>query len=161
MKQSLSLLLLATFACVAPGLAQQTAEDAANAGFLKRPKPSPSVAATTAHLNKPLEASLSDSGKGKSSAPSMESFPATTEKIYVNFTHEGATKGQKLQVAWIADDAKGLAKHKTLTTSSGTLPGPGATGSYYLPGKGLPTGKYRVDVSEDGKVVKSLKFAVK
>ena len=157
MKPLLPLLVLATLAAVASSRGQASLGDETT--LLKRPTP-PSAATASSGPKKPLEASLSSEEKGKSSASSTTSFPTSTPKVYVHFTDEGATKGEKLRVTWIAEAAKGFPKDKKLTENAGTLPGPGTFGTYYLPVKGLPAGKYRMDLSENDKLAKSIAFTI-
>ena len=160
MKRFSLLLLVATFAAVASTQAQ--VQDATVSSGIHRATPSPSPGAQTATAGpaKPFEASLTADAKAKSSASSVGSFPASTQKIYMHFEDDAAKKGDKIRVVWTAEDAKPYPKNKKVTENSGSLPGPNAIGSYYLPADGLPVGRYNVAVSVNDKVLKTFNFTV-
>lgn len=174
MKRSI-LLLIFTFAALASSHAQKNApirnaptgnsatDEAVNSmGGIRRPTPAPTPTAAQAAAGpkKPLEALLTNQDKGKTP---VSSFTASTPKIYLVYTDESATKGDKLRVVWVAEDVPAFAsKNKKLTEGSTILPGAGAYGQFYLPSSsgGFPAGKYRADLYQGAKVSKSLKFTV-
>ena len=173
MKLIPSLLLLATLAVVTPLAAQQTpgttpspgsnaTDDVVNTmSGIKRPTQKPATTAVTSSgPKKGLEANLSRDEKGKEAT---STFAASTPKIYLHFTDDSATKGEKLKAVWIAESAVGIStKNKKLTEVSETLPGPGAVGSFNLPAanNGFPVGKYRVELFEGSKLARTLKFTI-
>lgn len=152
------LLLAATCAFTHSGQAQANFDSPSSGIRRPTPTPGPGVA-SAADLKKPFEASLSSDAKAKSSDKSVTSFSSSTEKIYVHF-FDNATKGDKIQVTWVALDAKPYPKNKKVTSNSSVMPGPGTIGSYYLPAKDLPVGKYAAQVTINGKPVKTLNFTV-
>jgi hypothetical protein len=124
---------------------------------IRRPTPAPGSSVAS---GKPLAASLATDAKGNSPTTN---FPSTIPKIYLAWTDGTGTKGEKLRVVWIAEDAAGIStKNKKLTEGSETLPGPGSVGTFYLPAPkgGFPVGKYRVEMYEDSKLAKTLRFSV-
>ena len=174
MQRPILLLIVSTFAATVSGRAQQSqsilntssGNNAASTvnvtSGIRRPTPAPTAAAAQAVSGpkKPLQALLTKEDKGK--AP-VSSFASSTPKIYLEWNDESATKGEKLRVVWIAEDAAAFAgKNKKLSEDTTTLPGAGAYGQFYLssPAGGFPVGKYRADLYEDTKVSKSLKFTV-
>lgn len=170
MKPLISLLCLATFTVVTSVRAQSglpptggsSTDDAVGSiSTIKRPttKAAPAAAATTGP-KKGLEANLSKDEKGKEAA---STFAAATPKIYVHFTDDSATKGEKLKAVWIAENVAGVStKNKKVTEGTEVMPGPGATGAFNMvsAGSGFPVGKYRVELYEGSKLAKSLKFTV-
>jgi hypothetical protein len=172
MKRFTFLLLLATFATMASAEAQMngvtpsqtpagdSATDAAVAAMSTIKRPRADTPAPASGPAKPLEASLSKDEKGQSTTTT---FASDSPKIYLQWSDAGATKGEKLRVVWIAESTAGSStKNKKLTESAGTLPGPGSYGSFFLkePAGGFAVGKYRVDLYENAKLAKTLKFTV-
>lgn len=165
---TLLLALLAAFTAPVAS-AQVTDNDTYPPGFLrKKPAatPSPSPGAPTVAKKsgppKPLEAALAKDNKGTSKTTS---FGTKDPSIFVVLSGGDTAKGDKVKVAWIAEDVAGMSsKNKKLTESTQTSLGAGtAFGSYHIDaGKdGFPAGKYRADLSVNGKVIKSLPFTVK
>jgi hypothetical protein len=144
----------------APPTGSAPADDMTSISGIRRPSSFNAASATPAAAapGKPLEAHLARDDKGKSPA---SAFPGATPKIYLAWTDGTATKGTKLRVVWIVDDAGAkFSKHKTLYENTMTLPGPVA-GVFYLPAGGkLPPGKYHVQLFEDGKLAKTMLFTV-
>ena len=128
-------------------------------GFL-RPKstPGPSVApgVKAKGPKQPLTATL---GKDNSGKGSTTTFASSDPKIYLVWKAETGTKGEKVHISWYSEGAKS----KKLTDATQTVPGDGSiSGSSYIekPAGGFPAGKYRVDVSDDGKPANSIRFTV-
>ena len=163
MKLFASLLFLAAFAVAVPVHGQDpTADDLYSISGIKRPtaSPTPAGAAKTAPgPKKPLDAMLCKDKDGKSAAMTF----APSETVYLHYMNDSATKGDKLRVSWVAEDAAGLSKNKKLTENTQVMPGPGVAGNFYLPpaAGGFPVGKYHVDLYNGDKLAKSLKFTVK
>lgn len=133
-------------------------------GMLHRPTPKPeaSPAASNPKTKQPLTVSL---GKDNTGKENLTTFASSDPKIYLVWKAETGTKGEKVHTAWYAVDTGGaISKNKKLTENTQTIPGTGSvSASSYIekPAGGFPAGTYRVDVSDDGKLVKSLKFTVK
>lgn len=132
--------------------------------LLRRPTPTPAAASakTDPKEKKPLTATL---GKDNTGKESMTTFASSDPKIYLVWKAETGVKGEKVRVAWIAEDTGGtIPKNKKLTEGTQTIPATGsinATSFIEKPAGGFPAGKYRVDVYDDGKLAKSLKFTIK
>lgn len=129
--------------------------------LLHRPTPTPGPAATTSKEKKPITASLSKDEKGKEST---ETFSVGDPKIYLIWKDDTASKGDKVRVAWYAEETGGVFKKGSkLTEFTQTLPGPGSFGSSILPAPkgGFPAGTYRAEVYDGKTLAKSLKFTVK
>ena len=133
--------------------------DAPTGLFGHTPQPTPAKAAPPGE-KKPLEASLTRDDKGKEVTTA---FTTADAKVFLQWRDPSAAKGDKINVAWIAEDTHGVfPKNKKVTESSQTAAGPGAYGSLYItaPSGGLPPGKYRADVYDGSKLAKSVKFTV-
>ena len=130
---------------------------------IHRPTPTPApTGPVSAKDKKPLTATL---GKDKTGKGNLSAFATSDPTIYLVWKAETGTKGEKVHVAWYAVDTGGaISKNKKLSEGTQTIPGTGSvSGSSFIakPANGFPAGTYRADVSDDGKVVVSLKFTIK
>ena len=147
----------------APASQGQPAGFGAEDTLLHRPTPTPaaSVAPSASKTKQPLTATLGKDNTGKAN---LTTFASSDPKIYLVWKAETGIKGEKVHIAWYAVDTGGaISKNKKLTEATQTIPATGSiSGSSYIekPASGFPAGTYRVDVSDDGKLVKSLKFTV-
>ena len=102
---------------------------------------------------------VSDSKDGDA----MDSFPPTTPKIFGHADLVDVPSGAKIVVSWIAVDTKGVAppnyKIDSAEFTAGMLTNT-ATFNLSKPNNGWPIGKYRVDVTIDGKPAGSEKFEI-
>lgn len=102
---------------------------------------------------------VSDSKEGDA----VDTFSATTAKIFVHADMFDIEKGSKMSGTWIAVDTHGAAP-PNYKIDSADLVADGVVNtaifSLSKPNKGWPIGKYRVELSVDGKVVGSASFAV-
>ena len=102
------------------------------------------------------------SSDSKETMAEKTSFSQTTPKIFVFYMMADAVKGTRVKAAWIADKVDGYDPNNKFDESNATSPGGTYWGafSYPRPGAAWPLGQYRVDLSVDGKVVKSVKFKI-
>jgi hypothetical protein len=102
---------------------------------------------------------VSDSKDGDS----MESFPPTTPKIFGHAGLVDVPSGAKIVVSWIAVDTKGVApanyKIDSAEFTAGMIDNT-ATFDLSKPNNSWPVGKYRVEVTIDGKPAGSQKFEI-
>ena len=157
MKRFLVLLFLATFTAVAADQARaqnngpSSTDDAVSSiSSIKRPKPTPASAGP----KKGLQVTLTSEEKGDTS---MGSFSSTTPKIYLRWNNDSGAKGETIRAEWY-----GGSKGKKLSENTQTMPGPSATGQFYLaePAGGFPAGKYSVKVYDGTKLAKSMTFTI-
>ena len=123
-----------------------------------RTKPN-TVAPNPSGKKTPITASLFKDEKGKT--PSMVFGPS--EKIYLMWKDPTGAKGDKVRIAWFAEDTgKAFPKNKKLSEGTQTLPGPSGFGTSVAPSVqgGLPVGKYRVEVYNNTKLDVSVKFTI-
>lgn len=141
--------------------AQQPAGFGDDASLLHRPTPTPAAQTPVDPKNKkPLTATLGKDNTGKNS---VTTFAPNDPKIYLVWKDDTGAKGDKVRIAWFAENTGGaVSKNKKLTEATQIVPGAGSFGSSYLlmPSGGFPVGKYRVDVYDGTKLAKSLKFVV-
>ena len=92
-----------------------------------------------------------------------ESFAPDTAKIFLRAHMADIANGSKITAAWIAVDTNGVAP-ANYKIDSADLVADGAinTVNYSLskPNKGWPVGKYRVELSVDGKTVNTATFTI-
>jgi len=92
-----------------------------------------------------------------------ETFAPTTPKIFLHAGLVDVARGSKITSDWIAEDTGGAApanyKIDSITLDTGMLTNV-VTGSLSKPNAGWPVGKYRVDLSIDGKVAGTAHFKV-
>ena len=158
MKSLAAFLILAT--CTATlAFSAGNANDPASFGDqytpLRRATPKPDSSAAPKE-KVPITATLSKDGAGKQTATT---FSSTDPAIFCVWKAETGVKGEKVRVAWYAM----AGKDKPLTDSTQTIPSPGSiSGSGHIdkPAGGFAPGKYRAEVFDDGKMVKSLTFTV-
>lgn len=102
---------------------------------------------------------VSDSKDGDA----VDSFPTTTPKIYGHAGLVDVASGAKIVVSWIAVDTNGAAppnyKIDSAEFTAGMIDNT-ATFDLSKPNNGWPIGKYRVEVTIDGKPAGSAKFEV-
>ena len=102
---------------------------------------------------------VSDSKDGEA----VETFAPSTTKIFVHAGMSEIEKGAKMTGAWIAVDTHGAAP-PNYKIDSADLTADGvintATFSLSKPNNGWPIGKYRVELSVDGKVVGKASFTI-
>jgi hypothetical protein len=102
---------------------------------------------------------VSDSKDGDA----VDSFATTATKIYLHAEMSDIEKGSKMTGTWIAVDTHGAAP-PNYKIDSADLVADGAinTVNYSLskPNKGWPVGKYRVELSVDGKTVNTATFTI-
>lgn len=157
MKKFACLLVLATFAVVAPGYGQSATDQAVNElGTIRRPTPKPGTGAT-ATATGPMDATLYKDDKAKNATTTF----TPTETVYLVCKNVSGKKGDKIGVAWYSGAG---GKSKKLYASEKPLPDTGVYNpSYNLPPAkgGTPAGAYHVDFTLDSKVLKSLAFTVK
>ncbi len=90
-------------------------------------------------------------------------FSPTVPKIYVIYMLADAEKGDKIKIVWIAEKVEGVDPNSKMgerelpIQQAGSFMG--AT-SYPKPASGWPLGTYRVELSIDGKIDKTLTFKV-
>jgi hypothetical protein len=82
-------------------------------------------------------------------------FPEGTTHVAVWYRWEGALPGHRLEVHWFHEDTKVLEQDEQVTKQAGAE-------AWVLEATGgpLPTGRYRVDLLENGKTVTSIPFRV-
>ena len=169
MKLFASFLFVGTFAAVtsiqAQGMPGQPPTGGGNSATqdmvdsmsgIHRPTPTPGTTSSKKATG-PLDAGLFKDAKGKSATTTF----GVNDTVYLVSTNVMANKGDKLAATWYEE--KG-GKSKKLTESGSPAPNTGVFNpSYNLPPAkgGSPVGNYRVDLSVNNKVVKSMKFAVK
>lgn len=102
---------------------------------------------------------VSDSKDGDA----VETFAPTVGKIFVHAEMADIDKGAKMTGSWIAVDTHGAAP-PNYKIDSADLVADGVinTVTYSLskPNKGWPIGKYRVELSVDGKIVGTASFTI-
>jgi hypothetical protein len=102
---------------------------------------------------------ISDSEDGDAT----ETFAPATPKIFLHAGLVDVARGSKITSDWIAEDTGGVApanyKIDSVTFDTGMLSNT-VTGSLSKPNAGWPVGKYRVDLSIDGKVAGTAHFKV-
>jgi hypothetical protein len=102
---------------------------------------------------------ISDSEDGDAT----ETFAPATPKIFLRAGLVDVARGSKITSDWIAEDTAGVApanyKIDSITFDTGMLTNV-VTGSLSKPNAGWPVGKYRVDLSIDGKVAGTAHFKV-
>ena len=67
-------------------------------------------------------------------------------------------------MSWVAEAVDGIAKNRTLSEDSATLPGTGPFRSNFFlsPGKSsLPQGTYRADLYKNATLLRAIRFTVK
>jgi hypothetical protein len=109
----------------------------------------------------PLEASLAKDAKG---AGTGSTFSKGDARVYLLCKNPSGAKGDQLHVVWTAVETGGVfPKNKKMSEFTQTLTGPGQGGVFYQPAPtgGFPAGKYRADLYNNGKLVKTLNFSVK
>jgi hypothetical protein len=93
----------------------------------------------------------------------VESFAPSTPMIYLRAHMADVANGSKIAASWIAVDTNGAApanyKIDSVEFVAGALTNTIDT-NLSKPNKGWPLGKYRVDLSVDGKVAGSALFSV-
>jgi hypothetical protein len=98
-----------------------------------------------------------------SDGDAMDTFAPTLPKIFVHAGLADISSGSKLTSDWIAVDTNGAAppnyKIDSATIDAGAITNV-ATFSLSKPNAGWPLGKYRVDLSIDGKPAGSVKFSI-
>lgn len=102
---------------------------------------------------------VSDSEEGDA----VDTFAPTTAKIFVHADMFDVAKGAKMTGAWIAVDTHGAAPPNYKIDSADLVAdGNINTVTYSLsrPNKGWPVGKYRVELSVDGKIVGTASFTI-
>ncbi len=158
MKSLVAVLILATLTATSAFAAGDSPEPASFGDqytALRRPTPKPGNAAAPKE-KVPITASLSKDSAGKQGGTTFASSDPT---VYCVWKAETGTKGEKVRVAWFSE----AGKEKKITENTQTLPGTGSvSGSGHIekPAGGFPAGNYRVEVYDDGKLAKSLKFTI-
>lgn len=92
----------------------------------------------------------------------VDSFSPDTPEIFLGMGFKGVAQGSKITATWIAVKVDGAPPGTTIaSTDVGVETGEDtANFSMTKPTKGWPIGDYRVDISVDGKVVKTGRFEV-
>ena len=135
------------------------------------PPPAPPAATTPAPAPAPAAATASVASVDLGSAVGADfkvTTPATTFKpkdtVYASVTtatsDPAATVPGKLTATWHYDKA-GTQVKAGEETKEVNFSGPGTTDFFLKQASGLPTGKYKVEISLDGAVVQTKEFEVK
>jgi hypothetical protein len=106
-----------------------------------------------------VEAKLSaDTTQGEIAPP----FPANAVKLRLKWKPPEETRGQPLEVRWIAADTGGAAPKDHVISSSKSDSGKTA-GEFTLskPTQGFPPGKYRVELRQAGKLIYTQDFIIR
>jgi hypothetical protein len=105
------------------------------------------------------DVTVSDSEDGEAT----ETFAPTTPKIFVHAGLVDVARGSKVSSDWIAEDTGGVApanyKIDSVALDTGMLTNV-VTFALSKPNAGWPVGKYRVDLSIDGKAAGAAHFKV-
>ncbi len=132
---------------------------------------------TSIFANDPIKIDtvLTDKMSDDNPGPATEAFTKDTPMIYIAWKSDQLKEGQTIKGTWIAEDTNNAAPpnykidEATLTLTKdfkakmlSTLPGSYWGGKFSMskPNNGWPVGKYRIDISVDGTIVKTIKFTV-
>jgi hypothetical protein len=103
---------------------------------------------------------LTDEEDGKTG---KATFAKDTMRIYAYFNLEGVGMGTKIKGTWICEKSEVAEPNFKIDDMSLPVVPPMNSGSFSIsrPNAGWPVGEYRVDMSMDGVVKDSVKFAIK
>lgn len=92
----------------------------------------------------------------------VDSFSPETPEIFLSMGFKGVAQGSKITATWIAVKVDGAPPGTTITSTDVGVETGEDTANFSMtkPTKGWPIGAYRVDISVDGKVVKTGRFEV-
>ncbi len=98
----------------------------------------------------------------KNAEESEKSFESDTPRLYVSAELVDVPSGAKVTSAWIAISAKGAPANYVIDTATVTVGSKANVANFNIskPNAGWPVGTYRVDLSINGSVKKTVRFKI-